>query len=226
MQDNQERLTASPRTLFGKKSRFLRREGWSPANIFGRGVKSVAIQLRTKEIDHLLGQAHRSPLISLTVDSGAPATVLVKAIQRKPTTGELYHVDFYRVSMTRTLRSVVSLEFVGEAPAVRVHEATILRSIDSLEVECLPGDLPSTIVVDLERLVELDDAIHVRDLDLPSGVQAVRDPDEIVVKAMRPTVEVEEEPVEEAAQAAPAAEAAPSESAEASSSDDEADSKR
>jgi large subunit ribosomal protein L25 len=201
MHEQAERIAASPRTAFGKKARFLRRAGWVPANVFGRGVASVAIQLKAREIEHLLVHTHRSPLLALTVEGSPPATVLVKGVHRKPTTGELYHVDLYRVSMTQHLRMEVPLEFVGEAPAAKVHAAAILRVLDSLEVECLPGDLPGTIVVDLERLAEIDDTLHVGDLELPGGVRAVRDAEEIVAKAMRPTV-VEAAAVEGGAPAA------------------------
>lgn len=217
MQEHQERVAASPRTVFGKKARFLRRAGWVPGNIFGRGVESVAIQLRAREIEHLLAHTHRSPLLSLTVDGSPPATVLMKGVHRKPTTSELYHVEFYRVSMTQHLRAQVPLEFVGEAPAAKVHSGTILRALDSLEVECLPGDLPSTITVDLERLVEIDDTLHVGDLELPRGVRVLREADEIVAKAMRPVVEVEEAAAEEAA--APAAEETPAGATDASSAE-------
>jgi large subunit ribosomal protein L25 len=220
MQDNGTRVAAKPRTIFGKKVRFLRREGWVPANVYGNGLESKAIQVNTRETEHLLTHVPRNALLSLELD-GSPVTVLVKSVMRKPTTGEIYHVDFYQVSMTHTLRMAVPLVLSGEAPAVRQYDATILHALDRVEVECLPGDLPTQITVDIERLAEIDDAILVRDLQIPAKVTILTPEDELVVKALAPTVEREEEVEEEAAEegeatAAPTAEAeAPAEASEA-----------
>ena len=141
----------------------------------------------------------------------------------QPTTGELYHIDFYEVSMTERLRMAVPLVLTGEAPAVRLANATILHAMDSVEVECLPGNLPTQILVDIEKLAEIDDAIYVRDLTIPPQVTIVTPEDELVVKALAPTVEAEiaaEEAAEEEAAAPAAAEGeAP---AEAESADEQA----
>ena len=199
MRDGSPQLTAENRTVFGKKVRFLRRQGVTPANVFGHAVSSVAVQLNTRELEHVLTHVPRNSLLSLNIQGGKPTTVLVKTVSRKPTTGELYHVDFYQVSMTEKLRADVPIALVGTAPAAEMHDATILQAMDSLHVECLPGDLPTQIQVDLSRLAEIDDSILVRDLDLPAGVTTVVGEDELVVKALAPTVE--EEVPEEAAEA-------------------------
>lgn len=201
MQSNRPQVAASPRSVFGKRARFLRRAGWVPANVSGGGERSVAVQLRLREIEHVLVHVPRSALLSLALDGDPPTTVLIKGVVRKPTTDELYHVDFYRVSMTERLRVKLPLVFTGESPASKLHGAMILHAMNSLEVESLPGDLPTRIVVDLERLVQIDDAVFVRDLALPRGVAAVVDGDELVAKALAPTVEevVEEVPAPERA---------------------------
>jgi large subunit ribosomal protein L25 len=199
MQNQAPVLAASPRTVFGKKVRFLRRAGSVPANVFGPGVASSAIQIDTKDIEHVLTHVPRSSLLSLVVGPEPPTTVLIRGVMRKPTTGEIYHVDLYRVSMTQRLRTAIALAFEGESPAARSHGATIAHSVDSVEVECLPGDLPSRIVVDLGVLQEIDDTIYVRDLQLPAGVVAITSPDQMVARALAPRVlEVGEEPAEAA----------------------------
>jgi large subunit ribosomal protein L25 len=217
MEDNRARLAAKPRTVFGKKVRFLRREGWVPANVYGNGLESKAIQVQTRETEHLLTHVPRNALLAIEVD-GSPKTVLIKGVMRKPTTGEIYHVDFYEVSMTHTLRVTVPLVLSGEAPAVRQYNSTILQALDYVDVECLPGDLPTSITVDIEGLAEIDDAIFVRDLPVPAEVSVVTPEDELVVKALAPTIERElvEEAEEAAAEAAEAAaEEAPTAEAEA-----------
>jgi large subunit ribosomal protein L25 len=222
MRDNQIGLAASKRTVFGKKVRFLRREGWVPANIFGPGSPSESIQINSREMDHILTHVPRSTLFSLKLDGEPDTTVLVRSVDRKPTTGELYHVDFYRVSMTHTLKTDVPLVLEGDAPAVKEFDAVVLHAMNSLAVECLPADIPAQIMVPLDRLAAIDDAIKVGDLDLPPGVKALVDEGELVAKAMAPTVpEVEEVPEE--AEAAAEAEAPAEGEAEAPAATAEAD---
>lgn len=205
-------LSARPRTVFGKRCRQLRRAGWTPANVFGPGTPSLAIEIHTHELEHLLTHVRRATLLGLAVEGKQDVTVLIKRVERRPTTDELYHVDFYRISMTHTLRTTVPLVLVGEAPAVRAHDATALRDLDSLAIECLPGDLPSRIEVSIEGLTEIDAAIHVRDLVLPPGVICLTNPDDMIVHVIPPRVEVSEgaAPAEEVEGEAPAAEGQPS----------------
>jgi large subunit ribosomal protein L25 len=198
MRDGRPQLVAESRSVVGKKVRFLRRQGITPANVFGHGIESTAIQVNTREIAHMLTHVPRNSLVSLNIQGSEPATVLVKSVTRKPTTDEIYHVDFYHVSMTEKLRATVPLALSGAAPAADLHHATIFQAMDSLAVECLPGDLPTQIIVDIAGLAEIDDSLFVRDLALPHGVTALAGEDDMVVKALAPTVEEEEAPAEEA----------------------------
>jgi large subunit ribosomal protein L25 len=210
-------LAAQPRSHFGKRTGRLRRSGWTPANVYGAGAPSVAIQVATREAARLLTHTGRNTLISLAVEGSDEVTVLVRGVDRRPTNDELYHIDFFRVSMTETLKSTVPLVLVGDAPAVAMHEATILRALDSITVECLPSNLPGVIEVDIEQLLDIGDAIHVADLKLPTGVTALDDPDSLVVHAVAPQrMTADEEEEEAAAEAAAEAEAeAPEGEAEA-----------
>jgi large subunit ribosomal protein L25 len=135
--------------------------------------------------------------------------VLVKDWQRHPYKGNLLHVDFYRVMMTETLRMDVPIRVTGEAPAVKLTGGTPFQPLATLSVECLPGDIPEAIEVDIGGLEEVDASIFVRDLVAPSGVTITTDGDEMVVKILAPTVEPVEEVPEEAAVAEGAAEAEP-----------------
>ena len=199
MRDGSPQLAAERRTVVGKKVRFLRRRGITPANIFGHNLESIAVQVETRELEHMLTHVPRNSLVSLNVAGSEPATVLVKVVSRKPTTGELYHIDFYHVSMTEKLRANVPLVLTGTAPAAETRDATILQSLDTLPVECLPQNLPNQIEVDISGLVAIDDSIFVRDLHLPAGVTTVVNEDDLVVKALAPTVEEVAAPEAEAA---------------------------
>ncbi|MEA2639768.1 MAG: large subunit ribosomal protein [Chloroflexota bacterium] len=219
MEHDRLEIEAQPRELFGKRARYLRRQGITPANVSGAHIPSKAVQVSNRQIEHILTHVPRSSLLSLVLE-GDTVPVLVRDVDRKPTTDELYHVDFLRVSMTERLRVEVPLMLVGEAPAVRTSNATILHQLNSVQVECLPGDLIPSVEVDLGRLESIDDAIYVRDLKLPGNVTVLTDPDELIVKALAPQriVEGDEEPAaEEAPAAQPTAEAEPATETDGSS---------
>ena len=213
-------LSAEPRSIVGKKVRFLRRQGIVPGNIYGH-AESTAIQIPAREVEHTIHRAGRTQLVSLAVKGAEPTTVLVKGWQRHPYKGNLLHVDFYRVSMTQTLRMDVPIRLTGESPAVKSAGGTPFQTQATLSVECLPSDIPEAIEVDISGLEEIDASIFVRDLAAPSGVTILTDGDEMIVRIMAPTVEpeVEEAPAAEGepvaeGEAEPAAEASAEESSE------------
>jgi large subunit ribosomal protein L25 len=207
-------LSAEPRSIVGKKVRFLRRQGVVPGNVFGH-TASTAIQLTDRDVEHTIRRAGRTQLISLAIAGGESTTVILRDWQRHPYKGNLLHVDFYRVMMTETLRMDVPIRVVGEAPAVRLTGGTPFQPLASLAVECLPGDIPETIDVDISGLMADDDSIFVRELTVPSGVTVVTDGDEMVVKIMAARVQADVAEAPEG-EAAPVAEA----SAEESTSDE------
>jgi large subunit ribosomal protein L25 len=211
-------LQAEPRTVIGKQVRQLRRQGVIPANLYGNGLESRALQLPERLVTHRLARASRSALFQLELDGGRPQTVLVKSMQRHPVSGRVLHVDFYAVRMTEKLKATVPLQFVGEAPAVKQFDGTLMTSFDTVEVESLPADLPAAIEVDVSGLATFDDAVHLRDLSIPQGVEILSPAaDEVIAKVLPPRVEVEEvAEAEEAAEAAETAAAEGEEPAEAS----------
>src|SRR5205807_5104171 len=99
-------------------------------------------QVPVREMQYILSHVPRSSLLSLVVANDT-TTVLVTRVDRKPTTDELYHVSFQRISMTEVIRVEVPLVLIGESDAARLHEATILHQMSSLHIHCLPGHLPS-----------------------------------------------------------------------------------
>jgi large subunit ribosomal protein L25 len=189
-------LKAEKRDVIGKKAKRLRREGKMPAIIYGQGINPVAISMDAIEASKLLVGFSRSQLLVIDVN-GEKHTVLVRAKQYDPLTENMLHVDFLEVSMTETLRTVVPIEIIGEAPAVDAHGALIVTGQEELSIECLPGDLPEVITVDISGLMEIGDAIYVRDANVPPKVDVLTDPDELIVQASMPEAVVEEEEEEE-----------------------------
>jgi len=196
-------LKAQPRTITGKKVRQLRRRGITPIHIYGPGLQPIAAQVETSALRRLLAQAGRSTPVTVEVD-GSSHFAFVREVQRHPVTGQILHVDFLQVDVSRRMQGQVPLTLVGEAPAVREQGAVLSLHLPAVTVECLPRDMPAEIQVDVSSLREMGDSLHVRDLSPPPGVTLLEDPDALVVRASPPRQE--EVPAE-----APAEEEAPGE---------------
>lgn len=187
-------LEAQVRTQIGKKVKFLRRDGFIPAIIYGREIETFPISLKKRETTLLFNKISGSTILTIVVDGKEHAT-LVREVQRDYIKNELLHVDFQAVSLKEKLRTHVSLTLVGKAPVLENFDALIVSGIDEIEVECLPQDLVDTIEVDISKLAEIGDAIYVKDLPQLANVEILTDLEELV--AVANAVKEEVEPVVE-----------------------------
>ncbi len=185
-------LKASKREATGKKVRFLRRQGTTPANMYGHGLDSVALAVDTRKLKQTLASAGKTDLISLNITDGdAPVMVLIRDVQRHPVTSDLLHVDFYQVKMTEKIKADIPLVFVGEAPALKKKNVSLLHLLDFIHIEALPDHLPHNLPVDVSSLVNTDQGIFVKDIPLGEGITLLSDPEQIVIKAVETRHEVE-----------------------------------
>ena len=187
------KLAAAKRTITGKKVAYLRRDGRLPAVVFGRGLESDSVSLDTHEFEVLRRHAGPNTLIDLSVDGATAAPVLVSDVQLHRVTRRPLHVDLYVVRMTEELTVDVALVSEGISEAVENGGGTLLHVIDHVRVRALPDHLPESIHYSIDSLATFDDAIHVRDLVIPSDATLLTDLDEVVAKVLPPRVE--EEPV-------------------------------
>jgi large subunit ribosomal protein L25 len=194
-------LEASKRSILGKKTRFLRRQGITPTHLFGHGVKSISIQCNTADLQRTIAQAGTTRLVSLAIEGDKqPRSVLIREIQREVIGDALLHVDFFQIRKTERLKAEVPIILVGEAPALKFKERTLMHGITSLDIECLPDKLPPQIEVDISSLEEPEQAILVKDIVLDPDIHIATDPDQPVVKVSEArAAAVEEEVVEEEA---------------------------
>ena len=216
-------LEADKRNILGKKTRFLRRQGITPAHLFGHGLESLALECDTAKLQRIIARAGRTRLIALGIKGDKePRSVFIKEIQRNACTGELLHVDLFQVRKTERVRVDVPIVLVGEAPAMKGKGYTLTHSLTSLSIECLPDKLPPQIEVDLSQLEEVGQAIYLRDIHLSPDITVHTDPDQMVVKVSEIRVEkVEEVAAEVTAEAA--AEEGAEEGAEEKPEEQEAD---
>jgi large subunit ribosomal protein L25 len=177
-------LKSTKREDFGRKVKRLRKEGLIPANIFGKKIKSHALTVNAKEFDEVFKKAGETQLIDIDGKS-----VLISNIQIDPVTGNYLHIDFRQVDLTEKISAKVPVEVEGESPAEKQNLGTVVQQISEIEVEALPTDLPEKIIIDASTLIEVDQAIYVKDLKVDKKVTILTDLESIVVKVEPPTKE-------------------------------------
>jgi len=210
-------LTVTNREILGKKVKHLRRQGITPVHLFGHGIKSLALQCGTGELERVLGQAGQTRLISLKLDKEKkPRSVVVREFDRDWRKGQLVHVDFYQVKMEEKIKLEVPVVLVGEAPALKSKTNMLEHELGALTVECLPAKIPANLEVDINSLTETEQAIRVKDVILDKDITVLNDPELVVVKiSFRPVEKVEEKVVEEVVEAEAEAEEVAEEAVEA-----------
>ena len=185
-------LAVEERTVKGKKVRQLRREGIIPAVLYGPETEPLSLSIDRRDLRMVLREAGGTSLIELVMGDTTIPT-LAREVQRDPIRGDILHVDFYRVSMTRLISADVAIVVHGENELVTSGAAVLVQSMNNITVQALPGDLPSQIDVDMSRLEEIGDQILVGDLDAPEGVTFLSEETELVVKLDYPQMPEEEE---------------------------------
>lgn len=209
------KLNAKKRTLTGRKVKQLRQKQILPANIYGKDVKSLAIELQSKEFKTLFSLAGETNIVNINIDKEAkPRPVLINNVQLDPVTDEFLHVDFRQVDLTKKVTVMVPLEIKGESPAA-VKGGVLVRLVSEVEIEALPGDLPDKLEVDISGLEEIGQGIALKQVPIDAAKVKLlsENLDELVVKVEAPAKE-EEPVVAPAAAEAPAAEEAKTAEAE------------
>lgn len=172
-------LEVQPRTVIGKHVKYLRRENLVPGIIYGVGGDPVNVSCPYRALEIVLSKAGGTHLVNVTVD-GSTHNALVRAVQRDKIKRTILHVDFLRVDLTRKLRAAVPLVFVN-APKL-ASDLQLTHNVQSVEVECLPTDIPDHINVDLGNLSALGDQMTTADLKVAAGVEIVSDAHEVVAR--------------------------------------------
>jgi len=183
-------------------SKRLRYQGWIPAVMYGDG-DSVPIKVDKKEFTHKVPISKaESVLFEIQLD-GESSPAVVREVQLDPITEEILHIDFYKVTRGKKLTISVPIVLVNREVCAGVKAGGVLEEhLREVEVECIPSKIPSSIDVDISDL-GIGDAIHVRDIQPPEGVEILQDPDDVIVlieepvKGLESVEEVSEEAEEE-----------------------------
>jgi large subunit ribosomal protein L25 len=175
----------------------LRDKGFIPAVVYAEGKESLPLKIPTSQLVKLIHQ-HRieNAIINLKVkdDKKQKARAcLIKEIQYDPVNGDIKHLDFNEISLTKAIKVNVPVTAKGEPAGVKQEGGSLEHILWEIEIECLPTDIPKDIEVDVSNL-KIGEAIHIKDITFPSTIKVLTDPGAVVLSVAAPMKE--EVPVE------------------------------
>ena len=194
-------VVATPRTgKFNKNhARRVRVEGKIPAVVYGAGQETVAVAVDPKVVTRILhSESGHNTIFDLNVEGAALVKAMIVDWQHEPIKGRLLHIDFKRIAMDKAMQVSVPVQLTGSPVGVRVGGGVLDQIMREVEIECLPGDIPDHLDVDVTDL-ELYGAIHISDLPHSGSIKYLGEDTALVAHVTL----VKEEVVEDAV-AAPA----------------------
>jgi large subunit ribosomal protein L25 len=194
-------VDAQRREASGKNSnRRLRRAGRIPAVIYGSNKGSIPVAVDPVAVHGILtSETGHNTIFALKVDGGDQANAMVTDYQLDPVSGALIHTDFLKIAMDQLLEVTVDIEVVGEAAGVKLDGGIMDTVTREIEIECLPGDIPESIKVDVSHL-KINEYVRVKDIPVDPKVKILTEPDVVIVTIVPPIKE--EVPVEAPVEAA------------------------
>ena len=170
------------------KPRDIRARSRVTAEVYGSGQKNLQIELDYHTFRRAFTQAGESTVIDLAIEGhGSALKVLVHSFQQDPITDLFTHIDFLIINMSKKVTTHVPLHFINESPAVKNFGGVFSVVNDSIEIRCLPADLPHALEVDISTLANLHDVVHVSDLTINRAkVEIFTAEDSVVCQVLAP----------------------------------------
>ncbi len=192
-------LKAEKREQTGKQNKALRDKKWIPSVLYGHETKNISLKIELHDFNKTLKEAGQTTLIDLKIEGEKePVKVLIHDIQYHPTTDRVIHVDLYKVNMKEKIKTEVPIKTIGDAPAVKDLEGSLLLNLSEIEIECLPGDLIQEIEIDITSLKTFEDKVLVSDLKVSDNIEILNDKEEVVALVNPPRSEEELAELDEA----------------------------
>ena len=184
-------VSAKTRADRGKNAaRRLRREGLVPGVVYGGKGENVAVAVDPKALQRVLrSEAGRNSILKLDIANAGSTNAILKSWQVDPIKENFLHADFYRIAMDVAIRVTIPIHVTGEARGVKVDAGILELIMREIEVECLPGDIPERIDVDVTDL-GINGALRISDLAAPAKVKILEDADQVVVHVVSVKEEV------------------------------------
>lgn len=187
------KLKAAPRARTGSgRLNQMRREGWIPSVIYGRGTENHNLKVDAKTFSELL--AHSSSeniLINLDVEGEGTRLAFLQSVQHDPLTSEVLHIDFLAIDEKTEITAHIPANLTGEPVGVKAG-GIIEQYVHAIEITCLPNDLPETIDIDVSAL-EAGASLHIGDVTYPQGVRPTHAADVVIAHIGKTGAAVSEE---------------------------------
>lgn len=176
-------LSVQKRKTLGRKVKKLREKGILPANVYGKKIKSAAVQVAYKDFGPVYRAAGETTIVDILLDKAkTPQHTLIRDVQLDPVTNKVLHVDLMQVDLKEKIEADVPVKIEGKSPAVRDKQALLLQELSEVTVEAPADKLPEKISVDAGSLQEVGAVVHVADLKVPAGVEIKTEKEQVVVR--------------------------------------------
>ena len=183
-------LSVNKREIRGKKVSGLRNDGLTPIHMYGPEIESSPLQCDSKILDRVITDAGTNIPVTVNVDGGEQNNLcFIREVQYHPVTNKVLHVDFMKVQVEKSVRAQVPISVIGTSPAVRTMGGTLLQPLLTLTVEALPLEIPKTITLEAELLVDFETNFYVSDIEVDEGVNVINTASEMVASVVAPRVE-------------------------------------
>lgn len=190
-------LKVSIRTETGKKLKGIRQKGFIPGIVYGHNISSTMLAVEEESFNKIFKNAGENTLIDLKIEGGDTRTVLIHDLAVDPVDNKSIHIDFYQVRLDEKVKTDVPLNFVGESAAVKEQSGTLLKILQSIEVESLPMDIPHDITIDISNLKTFEDKIRVKDIKLSDKIKVLTNLEETLAMVSPPRTKEEIEKLDE-----------------------------
>lgn len=176
-------LKAIPRRILGRKVKSLRKLGLIPAVVYGKKTKTVNLQVDAKAFSKLHSQVGESGLVYLQIEGEKDERpVLIRQVTSHAVSDTILHVDLHQVDLHEKVTAAVPVKITGESTAEKEKLGILVQQLDEVEVEALPTDMPESFEMDASVLVEVNQAIFVKDIKVSDKIRIVTDPEQIIAK--------------------------------------------
>ena len=190
------KMQIEKRDSFGKnRVNKMRVENLIPGVIYSRGKETQHVNINGLEFLRVYRVAGTSSMIDLELE-GLSTPVIIKDVQRDPVKGNFIHIDFQELNMKEKIKMFIPISILNR-DAIKLQPSTLMQFLDEVEIECLPGDIPHNIEVDVQDM-DFTTVIYVSDLDLAKNekIDILTELDQVICTLSEPTI-VEEEEVDE-----------------------------
>ena len=184
-------LSAQKRDTFGRGVKALRGKGFIPAELYGHGVKNEHVAVLAKDFQRVFREAGESALVNLLIDN-EKHPVFIYDVAFDPLTDAVTAIDFYQVRLDEKIKVKVPLIFEGQSPAIKDKNGVLVKAVQEVEVEALPGSIPRELRVSIVGLADIGQSVYMKNIDLPEGVKAMIDLDTVVASVIAKVTEEQE----------------------------------